>query len=193
MAKTVYDKYYKKHDYFGKPYPGMIGFFKNNTSKGYVLDLGCGQGRDALFLGRLGYKVKGIDISKVGINQMNTIAKQENLNVVGEVRDIYDYPVTTEYDVVLLDSMLHFYKRDIEKETNLIKRISYELKINGILANFMISGSERECYLKRVLNDLEIEWEVLQEGYTDYPEANAKFHMYIIKKQSGTMSRKRTI
>jgi len=182
MVKPVYDKYYKEKEYFGKPYKGLVEFFKNYKTKGYVLDLGCGQGKDALFLGRLGYEVKGIDNSKVRINQMTTIAKKENLKVNGEVRDIYDYPVTTEYDIVLLDSMLHFYKSDIEKETKLIKRISCELKVNGILANFMISGSKRESYLKKVLNNLEIEWEVLQEGYTNYPEADAKFHMYVIKK-----------
>lgn len=78
MPNAIYDKYYKKAHYFGDPYPGLQEFFKAYEPKGNLLDLGCGQGRDALFLGRLGYKVKGIDISQVGINQMNKAANEEN-------------------------------------------------------------------------------------------------------------------
>lgn len=32
--------------------------------KGMVLDLGIGEGRDALFLAKMGYEVEGIDISE---------------------------------------------------------------------------------------------------------------------------------
>ncbi|MBM7614491.1 class I SAM-dependent methyltransferase [Alkaliphilus hydrothermalis] len=182
MTKPVYDKHYKKQNYFGEPYPGLVKFFKEYEPKCNVLDLGCGQGRDALFLGRLGYKVKGIDISSVGLDQMNQIANDDNLDVIGEVGDVYTYPVSTEYDLILLDSMLHFYKGDLEEETNFIKRIALELKVEGVLANFMIKGAKREKHLKSVLNGIGIDWEVLCDDYTEYPESNAQFHMYIIKK-----------
>ncbi|WP_155996959.1 hypothetical protein [Halobacillus karajensis] len=51
--------------------------------------------------------------------------------MIGKVVDVYIYPVAVEYDIVLLDSMLHFYKRDIENETNFVKRIATELKTVG--------------------------------------------------------------
>ena len=132
MTKPIYDKYYKKQNYFGEPYPGLVNFFEEYEPKCNVLDLGCGQGRDALILG-IRYKVKGVDISKVGLNQMNKIANNENLNVIGVVGDVYTYPISSEYDLVLLDSMLHFYKSDMEKETNFIKRVTSELKVGGVL------------------------------------------------------------
>lgn len=185
MTKPIYDKYYKKQNYFGEPYPGLVKFFKEYEPKCNVLDLGCGQGRDALFLGRLGYTVKGVDISKVGLNQMNQIANNETLNVIGEVGDVYTYPVSSEYDLVLLDSMLHFYKNDMEKETNFIKRVASKLKVGGVLCNFMIKGSNRQKHLKGVLKKMDIDWEVLCDNYTDYPESNSQFHMYIIKKVKG--------
>jgi len=182
MNKAVYDEYYKERNYFGEPYPGLVEFFKRYESKCKVLDLGCGQGRDALFLGRLGYTVKGIDISKIGIDQMNKIAKEENLNVKGEVADVYNYSISSEYDLVLLDSMLHFYKNDMEKETNFIKRVASELKVGGLLCNFMLKGKKRQKHLKSVINGMDINWEVVSDKYTDYPESNSEFHMYIIKK-----------
>ncbi|HKL41936.1 MAG TPA: class I SAM-dependent methyltransferase [Clostridia bacterium] len=182
MRKTIYDKHYKETNYFGSTYPKLVEFFKAYDKNYKVLDLGCGQGRDALFLGRLGYQVKGIDISKVGIRQMNQKAKEENLNVIGEISDIYEYPITDAYDVVLLDSMVHFYKNDITKETNLIKRVATELKVGGILINCMLKGLKREKHLKNILNKLPVHWEVIHDTYTDYPEANSEFHIIILKK-----------
>ncbi|MCB0845307.1 MAG: methyltransferase domain-containing protein, partial [Bacteroidetes bacterium] len=79
--KVPYDKYYLTENLFGKPYPELIEFFSQNPQKGKVLDLGCGQGRDAIALARLGYSVTGIDNSKVGIEQMNQVAQTEKLNL----------------------------------------------------------------------------------------------------------------
>jgi hypothetical protein len=48
----------------------------------------------------------------------------------------------------------------------------------------MIKGNQREKYLKEVLINTGIKWITLLDDYTDYPEANAQFHMYIVKKAS---------
>ena len=71
-----YDKYYQTKNLFGDPYPELIEFFTDHPEKGKVLDLGCGQGRDAIALARLGYSVTGIDNSQVGIDQMIRIAAE---------------------------------------------------------------------------------------------------------------------
>ena len=54
-------------------------------------------------------------------------AKAENLDIKGIIGDIYEFEVDTEYDIVLLDSMLHFYKKDKDIEIKLVKRIMTEL------------------------------------------------------------------
>lgn len=183
MSKPIYDEYYKKQDYFGKPYKGFIDFFENYEPKGKVLDLGCGQGRDALALARSGYIVEGVDISKVGIDQMLQTAEEEGLDVKGEVGDIYSYPISNDVDIVLLDSMLHFYKNDLERETMLVKRILSELKTDGIFANFMLKGKKRETQLKTLVQQEQAhKWDILCDDYTHYPESDTEFHMYIVKK-----------
>ena len=98
-----YNEYYKKQNYFGNPYPGLVKFFESYPNKTTVLDLGCGQGRDSLFLGRLGFEVTGVDISSVGIKQLNEVAQSEGLKVKGIVDDIYTFDITDEYDIILLD------------------------------------------------------------------------------------------
>ena len=128
----TYDKYYQTENLFGEPYPELIEFFAEYPKKGKLLDLGCGQGRDAIALARLGYTVTGIDNSQVGIDQMNQIGKVENLNLVGQVGDIYAFDRFNQFEIILLDSMFHLAKKDKEAEIGLIKRIISDLR-NGSL------------------------------------------------------------
>ncbi len=131
--KVTYDKYYETENLFGEPYPELIQFFAEFPVKGKVLDLGCGQGRDAIALARLGYSVTGIDNSRVGIDQMNEIGQNEKLKLVGQVGDIYAFDDFSEFEIVLLDSMFHFAKKDKAKEIGLIKKIISEIKIGCLI------------------------------------------------------------
>lgn len=84
-------------------------------------------------MARLGYSVTGIDISQVRIDQMNKIAEIENLDLEGQVGDIFSLDRFDEFDIVLLDSMFHFAKKDKEKEIALIKRIVSDIKNGSIV------------------------------------------------------------
>lgn len=46
--KVEYDNYYQTEDLFGAPYPELIAFYASMEKKGRLLDVGCGQGRDAM-------------------------------------------------------------------------------------------------------------------------------------------------
>lgn len=131
--KVTYDKYYQTEDLFGEPYPELIEFLAEFPGRGKILDLGCGQGRDAIALARLGYSVTGIDQSKVGIDQMNQIGQAENLNLVGRVGDIYTFDRFSQFDIILLDSMFHFAKKDKEKEIKLVKKIVSKIKKGSLV------------------------------------------------------------
>jgi 2-polyprenyl-3-methyl-5-hydroxy-6-metoxy-1,4-benzoquinol methylase len=121
--KSPYDKYYQTENLFGKPYSELIHFFEKQSSKGKILDLGCGQGRNAIPLAEMGFEVIGIDNSKVGIQQLNEKAKKENLPLQGIVADIFKYEDYQEFDFILLDSMFHFTKNDKVRELNFLKKI----------------------------------------------------------------------
>ncbi len=179
-----YNKYYIKENYFGNPYTGLISYFKDFEPKGTVLDLGCGQGRDSIALGKLGYKVTGVDSSSVGIAQLNDTALKLKINVTGVVGDIFRYPELAGFDIVLMDSMLHFYKNDIEKETGLVNKIINEMKADGVFCNCMIKGSKREKRLKSIIDSSSYAFDELLEEHMDYPDYNAIYHVYIVKKMS---------
>lgn len=128
-----YDKYYQVENLFGEPYPELIEFYSNINDKGTLLDLGCGQGRDAIPLAKLGYEVTGVDNSKVGIDQLNRIAKEGNLPLKGVIEDIFSYSNFEKFDFILLDSMFHFGKAEKEKEIKFLNRLISEARLNTLI------------------------------------------------------------
>ncbi len=145
-----YDKYYQTENLFGAPYPELIAFFDDYPLRGKLLDLGCGQGRDSIPLAKMGFTVTGIDNSKVGIEQMNLLAKNENLPLSGLVTDIYTFEDYANYDFVLLDSMFHFTQKSKSKEKSLIKKI--------------ISKTKKGCHIVFCIQDTGKKVEILKES-----------------------------
>lgn len=147
-----YNKYYQTEDLFGEPYPELIAFFKTYPKKGKLLDLGCGQGRDAIAIARLGYQVVGIDNSKVGIAQMNERAAKEKLNLKGIIADIYLYDDFSDFEFILLDSMFHFTKKDEHKETSFIKKIIDSSKPETVVIFCIQNTKKKVSILNSTIN-----------------------------------------
>ncbi|MFT5819361.1 MAG: tellurite methyltransferase [Crocinitomix sp.] len=135
-----YNQYYLSENLFGTPYPELVSYFKT-CKVGNVLDLGCGQGRDALFLAQLGFSVTAVDSSEVGISQMLDVSKNQGLKLNGLVADIYEWDDFSSFDYVLLDSMFHFLKEDRTKELRFIHKIFEGIKTGGIVV-FCIQDSK---------------------------------------------------
>jgi 2-polyprenyl-3-methyl-5-hydroxy-6-metoxy-1,4-benzoquinol methylase len=114
---TDYEEQFQTtRDACGPPFPELLAFFEHyDKTRAQVLDLGCGQGRDALPIARMGHRVLGVDISKTGISQMLEEAEREHLDVAAEVADIVAYEPPGDYDVVVLDRVLHMLEDDGER------------------------------------------------------------------------------
>jgi len=185
----VYDKYYQTENLFGQPYPELIDFFSNYPKKGKLLDLGCGQGRDSIPLARLGYDVTGVDSSKVGIKQMNTIAKFENLSLKGDVADIFQFEDFRNYDFVLLDSIFHFTKKDRKKEITFLQKILMNIK-NDCLLIVCIQDTGKKVDILNETIDFEKQYVRLANKKFDYTfedqqsghKSKTNYRMLVIKK-----------
>lgn len=186
-----YDNYYLTEDLFGQPYPELIEFFSSIKQKGSLLDLGCGQGRNAIPLAKMGYKVTAIDNSKVGVEQMLTKVKDKNLNLEGFVDDIYKFEDFNKYDFVLLDSMFHFEKNDLEKERNFLLKILSSLKDDGVLCICIQDNSKKVSTLNEIINNSKVKYTILCEKSLVYiyedkennHKSKSKYKMIVIKKK----------
>ena len=109
LMSTDYDALYRTTpDALGAPTPDLARFLEAAlTPPARVLDIGCGQGHDALFLARLGHRVTGVDLSPAGIASLNDAARRDGLSVTGTVADVTAHTPSEAYDLLLFDRILH--------------------------------------------------------------------------------------
>lgn len=185
---VTYDTYYQTENLFGEPYPELIEFFNAYPKNGKILDLGCGQGRDSIPLAQLGFDVTGIDNSKVGIEQMNQIAKTKNLRLKGIIADIFGFENFAGYDFVLLDSMFHFAKNDRAKEIEFIKKIISEIG-KGCLVIFCIQDTGKKVEILKDTIESEEKVDQIEDKKFKYVfedgehKSKSNYRMVVIKKQ----------
>ena len=95
------------------------------------LDLGCGQGRYAIYLAERGSVVHAVDFSAVGIEKLSLHAKTQNLNISTEHADLtsYRFPIE-EYDIVVFATVLDHL--DFDGRQHVIRGITSSLKIGAL-------------------------------------------------------------
>lgn len=113
----------------------------------FFLDLGCGEGRDSIFMALKGFKVVSVDESSTSIHHLKKFAKENKLNIECCNQKIEDFNIEkNKYSVIGAINSLHFLsKKDGLKVINSIKQ---NLKKEGylVLVNFTV---EDEFFLQK--------------------------------------------
>lgn len=125
--KSVWDKRYnKKHYIYGKlPARFLAENFDYLPKASKVLDMGMGEGRNAVFLAGKGHLVTGIDISSVAIKKAKLLAKEKKVKIKTVVGALDKYLIKPgSFDVIIC---FYFVSRDLNQ-----KMISW-LKPGGLL------------------------------------------------------------
>ena len=129
---TDYEKIYQDQPHaLGEPTKEIIDFFEQLNTPSRVLDAGCGQGRDALAIARLGHHVTGVDLSASGIQQLQEDARKEKLDVQGEIANLLTYEPTNVFDVILFDRTLHMLPPS--DQLTVLARFSKHVANNGYM------------------------------------------------------------
>ena len=101
---TDYDSRYDQEEYYWGLTPNRICYDIMKLLppvKPYrVLDIGCGEGKDAVFMAKCGYAVTAFDVSEQGIEKAKRLAEHNQVNVRFFKDDILDYHPEREYDVI---------------------------------------------------------------------------------------------
>ncbi len=125
--KGQWDQKYSKEEYvFGKT---PVKFLSENVdylpAGGTVLDMGMGEGRNAVFLARHGLKVTGIDISSVAIRKARALANEFGVRIETVTASLTEYPIKPES----FDAIICFYY----VERSLHQKMLQWLRPGGIL------------------------------------------------------------
>jgi hypothetical protein len=131
----------------------------------------------------MGYQIIGVDVSSVVVSMMLAISEREGLDIQGIIGDMYEYTIDDDVDIVLLDSMFHFYKRDMEKEVSFLQRVMDELSFGGLLCIIVSKSKRIEKELLGVFNKSEFNWVSLFDDYIDYHDKKIEMRMIVSRKE----------
>jgi SAM-dependent methyltransferase len=82
----------------------------NALSPGRALDVGCGSGRDAVYLAKRGWQVTGVDFAETGLNAARQRAQREGVEVQwvkGDVAELGGLGLAPGYDLLYDFGCMH--------------------------------------------------------------------------------------
>ena len=139
----------------------------NVTVNNTILDLGCGEGRDAIYLLNKGYNVTAIDYSQTAINKCNELTNNKFKTNFKQL-DIFDNSFSNKYDYIYSISVLHMFLLD-EHRDKYFEFIFDHLNKNGkALITILGNGTKettsdiRESFdlSERIIQSIDIKIEV---------------------------------
>lgn len=148
-----YDSVYAENDaVFGSKETHLLNKCAKYIPEGArVLDLGIGQGRNALPLARRGCQVTGIDTSEVSVDMVNRLAAEENLPVTALLQNFMTYEPDRSFEVVLCFGLMQI--QDLAGCASLVERLHHWTKPGGTL--FLTAWHNEDPSYERLIK----EWE----------------------------------
>ena len=137
-----------------------------------ILDVGCGEGRNAIFLAGLGHSAEGFDLSQPAIEKAKAIAAAQGLSVRFRAQDLADFEFEREYDVILSHGVLHLPEKHIRNA--FIRRAQEHtapggLHYIGIFTNCLPAAPDMVAVTKSLFDVGELpamygDWEILHHN-----------------------------
>jgi tellurite methyltransferase len=81
-----------------------------------LLDIGCGEGKDAVFLARCGYEVSAFDLAEAGLEKTRKLAAQASVNVRTFNANLWHYRLEENYDILYSSGVFAYIKPEMREE-----------------------------------------------------------------------------
>jgi cyclopropane fatty-acyl-phospholipid synthase-like methyltransferase len=136
-----------------EPSPELIQWLKEKQipSGAEICDVGCGEGRDALYLAGLGYKIFAFDVSPEAVKKCVQLAEEKGLKIDCQIIDAFKPPeyFKNKFPWVIAIGTLHIFVHDEDRQ-------------NFLKALWQIMAAGSHCLLVNMGNG--------SEEYTEDPE-----------------------
>ncbi|UWU25741.1 class I SAM-dependent methyltransferase (plasmid) [Rhizobium sp. CB3060] len=138
-----------------------------------VVDLGCGEGRNALFLAFRGHTITALESSSSAVRKLRSVTAKHSLNINVIEGRIEDFVPDQRYDLALAHSSLHFVSKDVW--VPLVNELRQRTNEGGFHNFTTIIGTSRypvpyECrhsnsFDRGDLESLYADWQVLRSDF----------------------------
>ena len=144
MSKRQSENYY--HETYGltAPHTDVVEMVeKYGVKPCKVLDLGCGQGRNSLYLAGRGFEVTAYDLSPNMIETLSQIITKEAIeNITLKQYDINHAEIEGDYDLIISTVVMMFVNRD--RMPAIIPNMQAHTKPGGY--NLIVSAMSTDAY-----------------------------------------------
>lgn len=112
--ENSYDQKYTGEEYYWGKKPSVTCekiieiIHPTSNFRPRLIDLGCGEGRNAVYFAKHGFEVVGLDLSLPGLEKTKRYAKEAGVQVTTIHADILEYDLKETYDVIFSTGTLHF-------------------------------------------------------------------------------------
>ena len=117
---SFYEDDYRKEEYFWgvQPSPMCLNVLELHPPilPLKLLDIGCGEGKDAVFFARCGYDVSAFDISEAGLEKTRQLAEKARVHVRAFRANLWDYWLDENYDILFSSRVLHYTMPELRDE-----------------------------------------------------------------------------
>lgn len=81
-----------------------------------LIDIGCGEGRNAVFFARNGFQVTAFDLSETGVEKTKRLASDAGVSMDIFKADMLEYHLGEMYDVVFCHGCLQYIPPDMRRD-----------------------------------------------------------------------------
>lgn len=120
--EKLYDKLYQRNGYYWGKKPSamcdrLLDALKPDAdTPPRLLDLGCGEGRNSVYLAKHGFRVTGLDYSLNGLRKALKYAKESGVPLEIIHADIKDCQLKAGWDVIFSSGTLHYLPPETREE-----------------------------------------------------------------------------
>ncbi|MCY6412719.1 SAM-dependent methyltransferase TehB [Acinetobacter sp. VNH17] len=141
--------YCQPQDYFSKKYQLTATHSEVLAATPYLhggkaLDVGCGSGRNSLYLSQQGFTVDAWDVNPNSIETLNKVIQQENIsNLHTQLRDLnLNRHISRQYDFICCTVVMMFLQPETVKQ--LITQMQQATEVGGF--NLIVCAMDSENY-----------------------------------------------
>ena len=133
--RTNYEKWYEGDSFYWGTEPArfceeLIALCPPSKNK-TVLDIGCGEGKDAVYMATKGYSVSAFDLTENGIRKTIRLAKEKGVEINAFVDDINTFETDEKFDIIYSSGTIQYLYEENKKP--FFDKLSRITKINGIV------------------------------------------------------------